>query len=140
MGAIDDLKNAFRDYQTADLPSSGANEPDKAEIRAGLDKLGTEMSAIANDMLVYETKAAMDANTGEDDGALARVWDDATAANNTVYQWNGAAWEEATWYFDSVAAVVQPLVDAAEDAAEAAEESATEFVDFRDETLSVNDE
>lgn len=114
MSAIDDLKQAFRDYVADGVPASGEYEPLKAAIRIAFDKLGTEIASVGSGLIRYETKSALDEDTGQPDGALAYVWGDGTAENNTVYQSDGGVWSEATWYFDAVAGVVQPLVDAAQ--------------------------
>lgn len=126
----DAVESAFRDYETAGVPASGDHEPVKSEIRYALGQLlATTLSSIGAGISRYATKAAMDAVTTVDDGQLAYVYADPTPANNTVYQWNdaGGTWDVATWYFDAVAAVVQPLLDdteAARDAALAAQVAA----------------
>jgi hypothetical protein len=68
----------------------------------------------------YETVAVMNADTSKPAGRLAYVYANNGSASdplNLVYQWTGTAWEEAPWYFDAVAGVVQPLVDEAQQAA-----------------------
>lgn len=44
---IDQLKSAWRDFVSAGVPASGANEPNKSEIRAGLDSLALDIAAAA---------------------------------------------------------------------------------------------
>ncbi|MFT4056299.1 MAG: hypothetical protein QM681_17480, partial [Novosphingobium sp.] len=43
----DILKSAWRDHVTPGIPATGANEPSKAEIRAGLDELAINIAAAA---------------------------------------------------------------------------------------------
>ena len=43
----DKLKQAWRDFITAGIPGSGANEPNKREIREGLDALSIDIAAAA---------------------------------------------------------------------------------------------
>lgn len=126
--AIAALKEAWRDYATDDVPASGANEPDKEEIRAGLSLLNSELSAALSGMTRFATVAAMNAVTDSEDGELAYVYNnngDPADPANGVYQWNdgGSVWETADWYFNAVAAVAQTFVDEAE-AAQAAAEAA----------------
>ena len=113
------VEDAFRDFEVAGVPSSGEHEPVKSEIRYALGALLEQvLSSIGAGLKRYATRALLYADTDEADGTLAYVYDDATAAYNTVYQWNdaGNAWEVADWYFNAVAGVVQPLLDATEDA------------------------
>ncbi|MFD2430967.1 hypothetical protein ACFSUK_28695 [Sphingobium scionense] len=99
--AIDDLKVAWRDFVTAGIPASGENEPDKGQIRAGLDKLDTLLATIGSGLLRYGDVPAMDADTSQDDGALAYVYlNNGSAADpaNGFYEWTGSAWIAAPWY------------------------------------------
>jgi|GEM_PF-6492105 len=41
----DALKAAFRDYVTEGVPATGANEPDKAEVRAAADQIALDIAA-----------------------------------------------------------------------------------------------
>lgn len=146
MSWLEDIKSAFRDWVVEGVPASGEYEPDKAAIRAAFDQLAVAISALGGGLLRFETKALLDADTTEADGQLAYVYDDAVAENNTVYQSVGGVWTEAAWYFDAVAAVVQPLVDDAEAAAatsQALSDAFTRIPDqpnvFSDEQLGFND-
>lgn len=113
----DALKLAFRDYQTEGVPATGANEPDKSEIRSGLNILSGEISGVAQSVadlenaidaietgsaegiIVEASKADLDARAstlglGTDDaGRAGRVYEDGTPSNNGDYRWDGAAWE-----------------------------------------------
>ncbi len=115
MGAANDLRNAFRDFATDGVPASGMNDPSKATLRAAFKKLEAEMSSLGSNILRYQTKALMDADTARADGQLAYVYGDATDANNKVYQWNDGnnLWESAAWYLTQAGEAVQPIVDAA---------------------------
>lgn len=127
------VEAAFRDFVTDGIPASGEHEPVKSEIRAALGELlETTLSAISAGIKRYATVAAMDADVDEADGQLAYVYENNGSASdpaNGVYQWDSGttAWVAATWYFDAVSAVVQPLVDQAEAAATSAATDAALF-------------
>lgn len=114
------VERAFRDYVTDGVPSSGAHEPVKPEIRDALGRtLETVLSTIGSGILRFATVAARDADTGQADGTLAYVYANNGSPNdpaNGVYQWKQSTlgWVAAEWYLDSIAQVVQPLVDATE--------------------------
>jgi len=111
------VEAAFRNFALDGVPSSGPNEPDKAEIRYALGQLlETTLSSIGTGLLRYQTKAAMDADTGQNDGQLAYVWNDSTGANNKFYQWDdgGNAWDSADWYFSAVQSAIEAGLPAAE--------------------------
>lgn len=113
------VEQAFRDFEVAGLPSSGEHEPVKAEIRYALGALLEQvLSSIGAGISRYATRALLYADATKPVGSLAYVYADATAAYNTVYQYGGAGpgWTVADWYFNAVAGVVQPLLDATEDA------------------------
>ncbi len=113
MGEITDrFASAFRDYVTDGVPSSGAHEPVKSEIRAIGQVIETALSSVGASIQRYETKALMDAETGEADGQLAYVWGDGTAENNAIYQSEGGAWTVADWYVSAVSGAFQDLIDA----------------------------
>lgn len=104
-----------------------------------LAQLGVDVSALAlavaaGNFITFPDTAARLAYTGDPEdgiapGLMAIVYannDDPADPENGVWQWNeelaaGAGdWERASWFYDGVALVVQPLVDQAEDAAEVA--------------------
>jgi len=124
MGEITDrFLSAWRYWNTDGVPASGAHQPSKEEIQAIGAVLEAVIGTAVGGLLRFETKALMDADETRDDGTLAYVWNDTTPENNAIYQWDGSDWVVADWYYDSIASIVQPLVDAAE-AAEIAAESA----------------
>lgn len=126
------VERAFREYETEGVPSSGSHEPVKSEIRYALGALLEEtLSSIGAGITRYETIADRDAAAAPADGSLVYVFrnnDDPADPANGVYQYDAGApgYELATWYYDAVAAVVQPLVDDAETAATAATVSASQ--------------
>lgn len=114
----DALAQAFRDYNTAGVPSSGAHEPDKFEIRSALKQLGLEVSAGTLDVEVYATIAARNADTAQAAGTLGYVYRNNGSASdpaNGFYQWTGSTWEAAAWIMSVIAAASQPLIDDAVD-------------------------
>lgn len=131
MGAItDEFVEAFRDFVTDGVASSGLHEPTKAEIRA----LGALIEAgIANAGLgalvdvVYATKAELDADLAHAANSVGLVYGDATDANNDLYVKAGAsgagAWTQTSIMHDVIEVLAQPYAGAA--AASAAEADAT---------------
>ena len=111
----DALKNAFRDYQTDGVPSTGAREPDKGEIRAGFDVLGGEMSSVIGEVdavqervnaiedaqsagsLAYQTRADLYGNTTAAANVRATVYSDGTAAYNGDYMSTGTGTGGTRW-------------------------------------------
>lgn len=118
------VETAFRDYETAGVPSSGDHEPVKSEIRYALGELlETTLGAIGSGIERFATKAELDAAVAFDDGQLAYVYDnngDPADALNGVYQWDdgGAQWVIADWYLAAVDAAIDAL-DAKVDAIDA---------------------
>lgn len=129
MSAIDDLKTAFRKYETDGLPGSGAHKPSKDEINPAFEKLRSEINGISAGMTIVANIAARDAffatpsnqnklvyvnnNNGVDDDPL-----------NGVYEYVSGSARFAEGYYAGLAAAVQPLVDDAETAATSATVSA----------------
>lgn len=123
------IEAAFRDHVIAGLPSSGDNEPLKAQVRAALGvTLEVVLSSIGAGIERFSSVADMTAEATVADGQLAYVFrnnDDPSDEENGVYQWSGAdsEWVPAEWYFSAVASVVQPLVDEAASHAQASQEA-----------------
>lgn len=121
------VEAAFRDFEVDGLPASGDHDPLKPDIRAALGAtLEAALSSIGSGIERYATVALRDAVTDAPDGSLAYVYnnnDDPADPANGVYQWDLATtgWVAAAWYFEAVAAVVQPFVDEAEAWAEGTE-------------------
>lgn len=114
------VESAFRDYVIDGVPSSGANEPAKSEIRYALGALlETALSSLGMGMLRYATIALRNADTTPADGQLAYVFENngsVSDAANGYYQWNAGspgAWGPATWLVNAIAAVVQSNINAA---------------------------
>lgn len=127
MGTIrDQFSSAFRDYALDGVPASGAHDVVKADVRALGTTIENVLSAIGAGIRRFSTVAAMDADLTGPDGALAYVYynnGSTTDPLNGVYQYKAATtdWILADWYFDAVAAVVQPLLDDTEAARDEAE-------------------
>ena len=119
MSSIDTLRDAL-----FGSPPDPRKEPSREGLLAAFTEMQRDISAAANNLLRFETKALLDADITEPDGTLAYVYGDATATLNTVYQSTGGTWAEATWYFDAVAGVVQPMLDEMQQLADEAETAA----------------
>jgi hypothetical protein len=93
MGLISQLANsAWRDSFTLGQPSSGVNDPVKAQIRAVLAQVDASISDLAlfaTIGIIEPNLAALNANLVPAAGTGAIVWDDSTAANNGIYVKNG---------------------------------------------------
>ena len=82
----------WRDFVSAGIPASGANQPQKAEIRAWAAWVEGIITAFtSNGGLVYSTKAAMDADLAHGANSMAWVVGDPVVANNGVYGKVGAS-------------------------------------------------
>lgn len=125
MGVITDRFNsAFRDYATAGVPSSGAHEPVKSEIRAigpAVESAIAQISAAGLADITKDTKANLDADLAHAAGTVALVYADSTIENNDLYLKSGASgagsWSNTGIIGGTIEALAQPYVDAAEDAA-----------------------
>ncbi|MFT4129972.1 hypothetical protein [Labrys sp. (in: a-proteobacteria)] len=88
------MKAWLRDFRTPGVPSSGVNEPDKAEGRAVADALGTELSALKagqiSGKLTYATRAELYADLSPAENVGAEVWNDPDPNLNGVYRKVGA--------------------------------------------------
>jgi hypothetical protein len=94
MGGIRSSANeTWRDYVTNGVPSSGAHEPVKSEIRATMglveDQIATVNAGNGSGLLTYETIAAMNADTTQPDNATAQTLED-----SNLYRWDDG---EAEW-------------------------------------------
>jgi hypothetical protein len=111
------FEQAFRDYATDGVASSGKHKVKKADaraigpvIQAAVDSLNDQIStfndtveqieatqgsdAVGSDTLANLTvlAATIGLNNTTDKGTIGRVYQDATAANNGDYTWSGTAW------------------------------------------------
>lgn len=96
-GISESFVDAFREFETADLPASGAHKVSKADVRALGGKIENAIGAVqlANAVDVkYATRALMEADTSQADGALALVFADPQVDNNRYYFWSDA---ESEW-------------------------------------------
>lgn len=82
----------FRDYVTDGIPSSGKFDPKKPEIRTLLGQYEQVIASfLASGGKVYTSKASLDTDLVHDAKTMAWVVGDATAANNGIYQKQGAS-------------------------------------------------
>ncbi len=116
MAAIETLRDALFGN-----PPSATTQPSREGLLAAFTELATEtalaVSSIANGLLPFATVADMNADTTQDDGTLAYVYANNGSSSdpaNLVYQWNdgGSSWIAAPWYFNAVAGVLIPILDA----------------------------
>lgn len=125
----DALIQAFRLWVTDNVPASGANWPNKAEIIAALQRLAVDIGAAQAGLHTEPTIAARDTYyaTPENRANLVYVNNNngsATDPANGVYEYVSGAARLAQGFYAGVAAVVQPLVDQAQGYANAAAASA----------------
>ena len=97
MGQITDkAADTFRDYVTAGLPASGANEPRKPDIRslhATIDNSITQLAAafVADAAtVVYANRDSLYGNLAPNDRSIGIVYNDVPDRNG-IYIKNGAA-------------------------------------------------
>lgn len=146
MGEITDSANdAFRDYEVSGLPSSGAHEPVKAEIRTTFGVVEIVLSSAVSGLVVgsavsYATRAELYADLLHAANTLGVVFNDGTAAYNGVYVKSGGsgtgAWTltglvlPSTFAADlaEVLAAVQGIPAAVEATAADAEQTAADRV------------
>jgi hypothetical protein len=130
MGEIADrATQAFRNYVTDGVPGSGANEPDKGDIRALFRTIDVAVYAAQAGTTTVADIAARDAFFANEanQGKLVYVNNNNGSADdpeNGVYEYVGGAARLAQGFYNGVAAVVQPLVDEAATSASSAAASA----------------
>ena len=84
--------DVFRDYNLDGVPSSGAHNPKKPDIRRLLGGYEQVINAFTSaGGLIYDTRALLNADLAKAANSLAWVITDATAANNGVYKKVGAS-------------------------------------------------
>ncbi|WP_201273749.1 hypothetical protein [Sinorhizobium medicae] len=82
----------FRDYETDGIPSSGAHEVKKSDVRRLLTGYEGIINAFLSDGgLIYTSKASLDADLAHDAHSSAWVIGDPVSANNGVYMKIGAS-------------------------------------------------
>ncbi|WP_341020662.1 hypothetical protein [Brevundimonas diminuta] len=88
------LRAAFRDFRVDGVPASGANEPVKLEVRAGLDAV-VDLAAQSTVTKAVATKANLATIPSPAVGDSARVISDPLGDvpnGNGVWSWTGSAW------------------------------------------------
>lgn len=118
----DALVQAFRLWVTDNVPPSGANWPNKAEIIAGFQRLAVDIGAAQAGLTTVSTIAARDTfyATPANQGKLVYVNNNngsATDPANGVYEYVSGAARLAQGFYAGLTAVVQPLVNDAIQAA-----------------------
>lgn len=89
---VDLAATVWRDYATAGVPGSGANQPEKRLIRAWGGYVEAMIAgAAAGGAVTFQTLAAANANLNYAANQTAWVVLDSTAANNGIYQKQGAS-------------------------------------------------
>lgn len=97
MSIIPTISEVWRDYEIQGVPSSGARNPEKSEIRATLTDMDSRIAtAVATTSLVYGTRAALLLNKAPANGARAEVRGDPTSGYNGVYAKSGPS-GSGTW-------------------------------------------
>ncbi|WP_201269231.1 hypothetical protein [Sinorhizobium meliloti] len=88
----DTAATVFRDYETDNVPSSGAHEVKKSDVRAWGAWVESIITAfMSSGGLIYSSKAALDADLAHAANSMAWVIGDATVANNGIYRKIGAS-------------------------------------------------
>lgn len=89
---IPNILQVFRDWVVDGVPSSGAHDPDKSDIRAWGNWVEAIINAfVSGNGFIYASRAALYADLSKAANSLAWVMGDATAAYNGIYRKNGAA-------------------------------------------------
>jgi hypothetical protein len=85
-------RDVWRDYVTDGVPSSGNNDPRKAEIRQWADWIEQIITAFTSTGgLIYDTRALLFADLAKPANSMAWVIGDSTAAYNGIYKKVGAS-------------------------------------------------
>ncbi len=117
MGTIRTSANTeYRDYETDGVPASGSHTPSKAGIRTLFGKVEDSIAAVQLANAIdekYETKALMEADTSQADGAMAIVFADPVTDNNGYYYWVDA---DSEWVRSAVLNPTDALAGAVADA------------------------
>lgn len=104
------LRSALRDFRLDGVPASGANDPDKRDLRAALDGVA-ELAAVSTVTKAVATKADLSSVSAPKAGDSARVTND-PAGNvqngNGVWSFNGSAW---SWIGPWIDPAVQSKID-----------------------------
>lgn len=89
---VDLANTVWRDFATAGIPASGANQPKKSKIRQwGTYIESLTQAASYGNTVWFATKSALDGDLAHDAGTPAIVYADTTAANNGIYIKAGAS-------------------------------------------------
>ncbi|WP_169833588.1 hypothetical protein, partial [Methylobrevis pamukkalensis] len=120
-GILDTAKTVYRENVVAGDATSGEHEPVKSaiialwgQIVAALTTLG--LAAAFENVVLYETVSARDADTSQADGTLGIVWLD--APDNGISVWDGADWVDTGLVVPGDLAADIAAVDARVDAVE----------------------
>lgn len=129
MGSItEQFAHAFRNFASDGVPSSGVNEPEKAEIRAIGPVIEAALGTIGlgSVNVVKTTRALLDADLAHGADSTAIVYADSTDANNDLYVKVGASgtgsWTNTGALHLIIGGLAQPYVDEAQAAADSIED------------------
>jgi hypothetical protein len=130
------LIQAFRLWVTDNVPASGANWPNKAEIIAALQRLAVDIGAAQAGLHTEPTIAARDTYyaTPANRGNLVYVNNNNGSASdpaNGVYEYVSGAARLAQGFYAGVTSIVEPLVDQATAAADDTEALLATAQDFQ---------
>jgi hypothetical protein len=87
--SIDDLDQVLSGDENETVLINGVN---KDTISKAIQAKFTATQAMVNGRLAFETKALMNADTGQTSNTIAEVWNDSTPDNNGLYGFNGSNW------------------------------------------------
>lgn len=138
MTAIKDQANSvYRDFKVDGVPASGQNDPAKSEIRGLFSLIDVAIAAAQSGIAIVSTIADRDAFYATEANREKLVYvnnnnGSATDPANGVYEYVGGSTRLAQAFYQSLATVVQPLVDEAEAAADRAEASAAAVPEIRE--------
>jgi hypothetical protein len=96
------INSLWRDSKTDGVPASGANEPNKFDIRSQLGPaLDTAFASAQQGMAVYATSDDLPTDPVPAEGTQARVYADDTDTNNGVWIYKDGAWAFDSDYYDA---------------------------------------
>ena len=102
MSAIDTMQAAL--YGNPPLP---LYQPDRAGVLNAFTELVQSTTAASLGILVIDTVADLPTSPVPTNGQLARVFNDPTSANNTIYEYKNGSWAVAADFLNTLSILVQ---------------------------------